>query len=147
MKKRFIDPISSHLLRQLVVAVFLFHSGMTSAQETEIDTSKQRSSDQGTYVVQLMAVPDPIEISQIHSWVLHVAAPNGQVIENAEISISGGMPRHNHGLPTAPRVTGYLGKGEYLVEGMKFQMTGHWQVTFEIKAGGQQDQVTFNIVL
>ena len=34
------------------------------------------------------------------------------------------MPEHNHGFPTAPRVTENLGEGDYLLEGMRFNMGG-----------------------
>jgi hypothetical protein len=71
----------------------------------------------------------------------------GEVVESAVITVDGGMPAHNHGLPTAPEVTGYLCNGDYLVEGMMFQMPGHWQVNFVINAGGQSDSVIINLVL
>jgi hypothetical protein len=57
------------------------------------------------------------------------------------------MPEHDHGLPTAPQVTRYLGNGDYLVEGIKFLMNGWWQMSFLITAGEQRDSVTFNLVL
>jgi hypothetical protein len=57
------------------------------------------------------------------------------------------MPQHGHGLPTAPQVTEYLGNGDYLVEGMKFQMGGWWEVRFNITAGDLNDTITFNLTL
>ena len=54
---------------------------------------------------------------------------------------------HDHGLPTAPRVTETLGEGDYLLEGMKFQMPGHWVVTLAIDAGEGDDSVTFELML
>jgi hypothetical protein len=57
------------------------------------------------------------------------------------------MPQHGHGLPTSPQVTQNLGNGDYLVEGMKFQMPGWWEVRFNILAGGQSDAITFNLTL
>jgi len=67
------------------------------------------------------------------------------IIDN--IRVDGDMPEHGHGLPTRPRVTAYLGNGDYLVEGMKFQMTGWWYVEFDVSAGGTQDTVRFDFVL
>jgi hypothetical protein len=57
------------------------------------------------------------------------------------------MPQHGHGLPTSPQVTQNLGNGDYLVEGMKFQMPGWWEVRFSISAGAQTDTITFNLTL
>jgi hypothetical protein len=89
----------------------------------------------------------PIPLNQIHSWTLHVETANGQPLENADISVDGGMPQHGHGLPTRPQVTENLGGGDYLVEGMNFQMSGWWEVRFGIGAGDQSDTATFNIIL
>jgi len=60
----------------------------------------------------------------MHSWILRLETLDGQPVRNAEITVAGGMPKHNHGLPTAPQVTRELGNGDYLVEGIKFQMAG-----------------------
>jgi hypothetical protein len=59
--------------------------------------------------------------------------------------VDGGMPQHGHGLPTNPEVTEYLGNGDYLVEGMRFQMTGFWEVRFVINSGENSDSITFNL--
>jgi hypothetical protein len=37
--------------------------------------------------------------------------------------------------------------GDYLVEGMKFQMPGWWYVSFDIAANGKQDTLRFDFVL
>jgi len=44
-------------------------------------------------------------------------------------------------------VTEYLGNGDYLVEGLKFQMGGWWVMDFVITAEGQSDTVQFNMML
>lgn len=56
------------------------------------------------------------------------------------------MPDHGHGLPTAPRVTRHLGGGRYLVEGMRFNMSGWWRLKFTVTVP-VPDTATFNIVL
>ena len=65
-------------------------------------------------------------------------------VQDATITLDGDMPQHGHGLPTQPRVTKYLGNGDYLVEGMKFQMGGWWLVDFTMGADSQTDAVHFN---
>ncbi len=112
-----------------------------------LDTSTTRTSDQGLYRATIIPSLDPIPINQVHTWTLHVETADGQSVDQAEITVDGGMPQHGHGLPTQPQVTKNLGNGNYLVEGMKFQMTGWWVVHFNISAGGQSDRVTFNLML
>jgi hypothetical protein len=76
-----------------------------------------------------------------------VETADGQPVENAEIVVDGGMPQHDHGLPTAPQVTQELGNGDYLVEGFKFHMDGWWEIKFVVNSAGQSDGVTFNLLL
>ena len=40
-----------------------------------------------------------------------------------------------------------FGIGDYLVEGMKFQMGGWWKIDFTVNANGQSDKVSFNLML
>jgi hypothetical protein len=112
-----------------------------------LDTATTRLSDLGRFRVSSRSRLSPIAINRIHSWVLHLETGDGQPVEAAKITINGGMPEHDHGLPTAPQVTRYLGNGDYLVEGIKFHMNGWWQMSFLITAGEQRDSVTFNLVL
>jgi hypothetical protein len=57
------------------------------------------------------------------------------------------MPGHGHGLPTQPAVTQKLGNGDYVVEGMKFQMTGWWYVDFGVTGSKGSDTIRFNFIL
>jgi hypothetical protein len=113
----------------------------------ELDTATTRLTDGGVYRVSFTSALDPIAINQIHSWTLYVETTAGQLVDNAVISVNGGMPEHGHGLPTQPQVTQNLGNGDYLVEGLKFQMPGWWEVQFDISADGQSDSITFNLIL
>ena len=117
------------------------------ATPTGLDTATTRVTDNGLYQISFTSALDPIAINQIHSWTLHVETASGKPVDNAEITVDGGMPQHGHGLPTSPQVTQNLGNGDYLVEGLKFQMPGWWEVRFDIAANGQKDGLTFNLVL
>jgi hypothetical protein len=57
------------------------------------------------------------------------------------------MPQHGHGLPTRPQVTRELPDGTYLLEGMKFSMTGWWEIKLAIQTTDAADKVTFNRVV
>ena len=70
-----------------------------------------------------------------------------QPVEDAKITIDGGMPQHGHGLPTSPAVTANLGGGKYRVDGMKFTMSGWWELRFAITAPAGSDNAVFNVTL
>jgi hypothetical protein len=122
--------------------------GMAMAEVPEdLDTSTTRMTNQGAFQVSVSSNLNPPDINEIHSWTIHLETPDGQAVENAQIAVDGGMPQHNHGFPTAPEVTEKLGGGDYLLEGVKFNMAGWWELKLAISAGDQTDDVTFNLVL
>lgn len=112
---------------------------------SDLDYSTTRLSDNGLFRVSYTASTGAVPINQMHQWTLHVETAEGQPITDATITVDGDMPQHGHGMPTKPRVTKNLGNGDYLVEGMKFQMGGWWVMDFTITADGQTDSVHFNI--
>ena len=67
-------------------------------------------------------------INRMHSWILHIESADGIGVEEAIIDVEGGMPDHDHGLPTKPRVTEELGGGDYRLDGMRFHMSGSWEI-------------------
>lgn len=118
-----------------------------AAGAADRDLSRDRVTDGGLFRVSIDDAPEPIAINALHRWTLLVSSPSGEPIDGASISIDGGMPAHDHGLPTAPRMTEALGDGRYLIEGMKFQMPGHWTVTFDITVDRTTDSATFDLML
>lgn len=107
----------------------------------------QWSSQSGSYKVSYRSSITPVEINRIHEWVLHVETDDGLAVEGAEIMIVGGMREHDHGLPTMPRVTAYLGDGNYRVQGVRFHMAGEWQIVVTIKVDGRVDSVEIELEL
>ena len=110
---------------------------------TELHASAA-NSDSNHYHVSYRSQVEPLPLNRIHSWLLHVDTLNGKPVENAIISVRGSMPAHKHGLPTQPQVS-EIGGGDYLVEGLKFSMTGLWQVWFDIRTQDITDKVKFTI--
>ena len=84
-------------------------------------------------------------LHKIHSWTLHLETIEGSPVENAKIVIYGGMPANEHGYSTNPQVRKYLGNGNYLVEGIKFSMSGYWEMWFNIRSRGKHDKVIFGL--
>ncbi len=105
------------------------------------------TSDAGHFVVSFEAELQPLEINRIHSWVVHIETAAGADVINAEIDVEGGMPEHNHGLPTRPRVAGNLGGGNYRIAGIRFHMSGYWELRFFIDDGSHRDKVTIPLQL
>jgi hypothetical protein len=131
----------------VIVALFGFMLYRMSYVPADLDLATTRLSNQGVYRVSYEPRRGPIAINQIHAWTIHVETADGQPVTDAAITVDGDMPQHGHGLPTRPEVTKNLGNGDYLVEGMKFQMGGWWVVDFTIDAAGKQDTVRFNMIL
>lgn len=106
----------------------------------------ERASSLGGYRVSYRT-DGPVPVGRLHAWTLHVARANGTPVTDATIAVDGDMPQHLHGLPTRPRVTRNLGNGDYLVEGVKFQMGGWWVMDFDISSAGQTERVRFHLQL
>ena len=88
----------------------------------------------------------PLKINRIHSWRIRILDANGAPQE-AHMSISGGMPEHDHGMPTAPQITRQLDNGDYLLEGMRFHMPGAWQLLIELTIKGAQQTAVIDFHL
>lgn len=111
------------------------------------ELARTRTTDNGLFVASLEPEKGVVNQGELHAWVLTVKTKAGEPVEGAAIEVGGGMPQHNHGLPTSPQATGYLGDGRYRIDGIKFSMSGWWQLKFVISAAAGTDSVTFNIVL
>jgi hypothetical protein len=147
------------LLSAFLVSVALAPPGTTAAvahdmkaMPRNLDMATTKLSKNKIFRVSIAPRSGPARINVMHAWVLTLAtSDDGKPVEDATIAVNGGMPMHGHGLPTAPRVTRHLGGGKYLVEGMKFSMTGWWQLVFTIseRKGDtvKADTVTFNLML
>jgi hypothetical protein len=105
-----------------------------------------RASAAGRYVATLEPTK-PLRPRQMQSVRVTVRDAEGHAIDEAQISIDGGMPQHGHGLPTRPRVTRNLGDGTYEIEGVRFNMGGWWEFKLAIAGSGGADTVTFNLDL
>lgn len=86
-------------------------------------------------------------INQMHSWILHIENTDGVEIEGAIVDVEGGMPEHDHGLPTKPRITAELGGGDYKLEGMRFHMSGYWEIVVSITTDAGTSKVTIQMQL
>lgn len=128
--------------RQLAaVSALLF----TSYGLAESDPDFEFSTLDG-FTIHIHSQLQPIKINQIHSWYLELSDSDGRV-SGAVIEVKGGMPEHDHGLPTQAQVTEEIQTGVYLIEGIRFHMPGLWNMDFTITYAGEISNVTLEFQL
>jgi hypothetical protein len=136
------------MIRQLsALAAATFLVAGCAAPPKDLDLSLAKNSLAGRYRVALVPPTPAPAINQMHSWKVKLATADGAPVHGARFVVDGGMPQHGHGLPTQPRVTRELDDGTYALDGMKFSMTGWWEVKLAIEGPRGADQVTFNAVI
>ena len=105
------------------------------------------TSNRGLFAVTYESELEPLQINVLHSWILHLEDATGTPVLGAKIEADGGMPAHDHGLPTRPRVTVELGDGNYRLEGLRFHMRGDWELMLTIEAAGKTDTLVMKVAL
>src|SRR5690349_6368197 len=105
-----------------------------SAPSSDLDLSRSKASGKGLYTDSIEPEGGEIRQGALHSWLLTLTTKAGAPVDDARIAVDGGMTEHHHGLPTRPAATAALGTGKYRVEGVKFLMSGWWQLRFAISA-------------
>ena len=114
---------------------------------SNLDMSLTHPTAEHKFVVELHPPTPPAALNQMHAWQIKLTSPTGQPVSQARFQVDGGMPQHGHGLPSQPQVTRELAAGTYLLEGMKFSMTGWWEIKLAIETPSATDKVTFNTVV
>ena len=104
------------------------------------------TTNQGS-ALEIFSQLDPLAINIIHSWELVLYTADGAPLNGALMSVVGGMPDHDHGLPTSPVVTGEATPGRYLLEGMRFHMPGRWLLTFDVISDQGSESATLEFRL
>lgn len=102
-------------------------------------------SKRGLFTLSYESSIEPITINRMHNWMLHIKTADGAVVTDAVLSVVGGMPEHDHGLPTRPRITNNLGDGNYRLEGLRFHMAGEWLLEVTIDDGERTDSVNISL--
>lgn len=133
------------VIKKILMGLFLPAGLFFSAGTFSVDGVNPITKIDSIYFsVSYKSKVEPLPLNSIHSWILHVNTLEGKTVEKATIVVDGGMPAHAHGLPTQPEVT-ELGHGDYLIEGIKFSMTGRWIMRFDVKVNDVADRITFKI--
>ena len=135
----------------LALAVSFFTVGAAQAfifsrPPSDLDLSRSKPTEHGLYVTSIEPGISPLVARRMHHWTVLLTTAQGTPVEQARLTIAGGMPQHGHGLPTKPTVTPQS-DGRYRVEGMKFNMGGWWTLTLHVDGPAGADNVTFNLKL
>lgn len=75
---------------------------------------------------------ETLPLNEIHSWDVRFENADGVALEGASVKVTGGMPVHDHGLPTEP-LAHEKAPGVFRVEGVRFHMHGSWEMIFEVR--------------
>lgn len=135
------------MLKHTLTALLVVASAPASISAAAAAESRFWNCESGLYRLGYTSALAPIQINEIHAWTLHVETADGAPVADADVTLEGGMPVHDHGLPTHPRVTEYLGDGDYRVEGMRFHMRGEWEISVTIRAAPGRDVCRISLEL
>lgn len=127
---------------QAVLLVFAVGTGgLPQHLQAAADPSAISSlrSQQGWFEAVAVADVQPLPLNTLHAWTLQLRNASGEPLVDAQVRVEGGMPAHNHGLPTLPVVTPTSTPGRYRIEGMRFHMQGEWELRLTVTQGGNTD--------
>lgn len=121
-----------------LIALSILLATLASFAADERQPDLRGMTDRGL-TIEIYSELSPLVINQMHSWHVRVLDDAGSVQILDELSVFGGMPEHDHGLPTQPEVTTQLDNGDYLLEGVRFHMQGLWELQIELVLEGVND--------
>lgn len=96
------------------------------------------------YMIALRPDPFRIEVGMPFALLLNVCTKGGDVAELVRIDAA--TDEHRHGMDHAPTIEA-LGDGRYRVEGMLFSRQGSWEVSFDVRGNGEEQQLTHDFVV
>ncbi len=131
----------------ILVLIYVLLALQISIVQSSAENNLKKQTDNEHFTVSITSKLDPITINTMHAWIIKVEDKNKHAVLDANINVDGGMPEHDHGLPTRPQITENLGNGCYLLEGIKFHMSGWWTITLSISDKNVHDSVTFDLNL
>jgi hypothetical protein len=94
------------------------------------------------YMLALRPEPMRIEVGEPFALLMNVCTKAGEPAELVDVAVS-----LDEGTPAAhPRVKPE-DNGRYRVEGLMLPRAGSWELAFDVRAGGEIDRLTHDIVL
>ncbi len=132
------------MLRLVTITALLVYPGLSFGLDTDpAEWSLRSASRNDVFIVEIRPSEAPPRIGEMHTWILKLLTSEEEPVFPANITIGGGMDGHSHGLPTQPQAVAYGGEGEYLIDGVRFNMEGLWRLSFYIETNLGTDIVDF----
>lgn len=90
--------------------------------------------------------PDPvrIEVGEPFALVVNVCTRRGEAADL--VAVDANMPEHRHGMNYRATIVA-KGDGRFRADGLLFHMSGRWEINFDVRAGGESDRLTHDIIL
>ncbi|MBT8144960.1 MAG: FixH family protein [Gammaproteobacteria bacterium] len=140
----------NRLIPLLLALVLASVASQTLAQEQDYPNVNElpvKQSMQGVYTLAARPSLQPVRLNAMHYWVLQLTDADNAAVSNARFKIDGGMPGHGHGLPTSPAIVPGDAPGEYVLRGLRFNMSGIWELRLEIDDGDRSDKLQLLFVV
>lgn len=117
-----------------------------------LEPGEERAPDlsgvsEGGVAIAIYSELSPLRLNRLHAWRIHLTDADGEPLTGAELELTGGMPDHDHGLPTLPLISGETAAGVYLLQGMRLHMPGRWVITIDIDSPAGEDEATLEFQL
>ncbi|WP_439103957.1 FixH family protein [Celeribacter marinus] len=120
-----------------LVLISLFFAGSVVASTTQ---AQAKVGENRLIRVDFAQSLDTLPVFEFTQIEFHLTDPDGAPIVGAAVNVSGGMRQHGHGLPTSPKVA-EIADGTYRINGLKFSMTGLWELSLDVQAQQLRDTV------
>lgn len=105
-----------------------------------------RLSNGENYRVILKPLRNQLTLHDMQGFAVRIVdRQSNREVQPAELTLSGGMRAHGHGLPTTPRTSTYDKRHGYLVEGVRFQMAGKWFLRVDFLVDNLLDHAEFEV--
>ena len=133
--------------RRAAPVVLLLAATVCTMPDAGASDAPPLASRDGYFLVRYSSELDPLVINRLHAWTLVITTADGEPVTGASIDVSGGMPEHDHGLPTTPIVAAADDNGTYRLRGLRFHMGGAWEMVIEIDDGLHRDRVVVSVMV
>jgi len=117
------------------------HTDHTHDTDMVMNLTREATTDGGTWTVSYEPSIDPIPQSEDFSVTVTVTGPGADQVTLEWDAI---MPAHNHGMSKEAAVTAN-GDGTFTVDGMFFQMPGHWRMMGDVSDGEIAETAVFDV--
>ena len=105
-------------------------------------------SNGATYGIDILTAPASIPLGDLFEIDVQVreGCRAGAPAEKIDVEVEAVMPGHGHGMNTHPRAAP-LGRGRFLLTGLRFHMPGRWEIHFDIVRGGVIERAQAEVAL